>query len=94
MTTWLDSQPEMVVRTALGSDAEGSDLDERRFNLWLALVDLHLDELNSQRPLVEWEWRSGYQDGWSPRTAAFAAWAKNPHGNGQGGQAAINRACA
>ena len=77
MATWLDSQPARIIRNALGPDTDNRESDEHRFDLWLALVDLHLDQLNAKRPLVEWDWRGGYEDGWSPRTAAFAAWAKS-----------------
>jgi hypothetical protein len=71
VATWLDQQAARVVRSALGSDLDSRECDERRFNLWLALVDLHLAQLKAERSLVEWDWRSGYKDGWSPRAAAL-----------------------
>ena len=92
MTTWLDRQSASDVRHALGSDADSRECDEARFSLWLALVDLHLAQLNTQRPIVEWDWRCGYQDGWSPRTAAFAAWAKSRHRNDHAAPVVVNRA--
>ena len=85
MATWLDSQPATIIRSALGVGAADRECEEHRFNLWLALVDLHLEQLNVKRRLGGWDWRGGYEDGWSPRTAAFAAWAKNLQRDGQGG---------
>ena len=75
--TWLDWQSPVTVRRALGSVADRGQAAVRRFDLWLALVDLHLEELGSGRPGLVWEWRRAYADGWSPRTAAFAAWAND-----------------
>jgi len=66
MATWLDSQPTTIIRNALGPDTDNRESDEQHFDLWLALVDLHLEQLNLQRRLGEWDWRSGYEDGWSP----------------------------
>jgi hypothetical protein len=77
MMTWLDWQSPVTVRRALGSVADRGQAADRRFDLWLALVDLHLEELGSGRTGLVWEWRRAYADGWSPRTAAFAAWANN-----------------
>jgi hypothetical protein len=78
MTTWLDVQAPLSVRRALGV-ANDSDDAAGRFDLWLSLVDLHLAELRSRRSGLVWDWHRRYQDGWSPRTAAFAAWANNVH---------------
>jgi hypothetical protein len=78
MVTWLDTQPAATIRRALGLSADNSNKhDGEQFGLWLELVDLHLDQLRTERSHLEWEWRQGYEDGWSPRTAAFAAWAKH-----------------
>ena len=74
MGTWLDTQPASTIRCALTPAAthpEGSG----RFGLWLELVDLHLDQLRVERSQLDWEWDFAYDQGWSPRTAAFAAWA-------------------
>jgi hypothetical protein len=76
MTTWLDTQPATTVRCALGGTPR-TDEAERRYALWLRLVDLHLCQLRVERSRLTWEWRPAYDDGWSPRTAAFAAWAKH-----------------
>ena len=76
MGTWLDTQPSATIRCALTSAAARPD-GSRRFGLWLELVDLHLDQLRVQRSQLEWDWVSAYDRGWSPRTAAFAAWAKH-----------------
>jgi len=76
MGTWLDTQPWATIRCVLtpaGDHPDGS----RRFGLWLELVDLHLDQLRVERSQLDWEWESAYDQGWSPRTAAFAAWAKH-----------------
>ena len=93
MATWLDAQPTTIIRSALGAGADDHKSEERRFNLWLALVDLHLEQLNVQRPVGEWDWHSSYEDGWSPRTAAFAAWAKSAPRDGHGGPAVTGRGC-
>jgi hypothetical protein len=77
MMTWLDWQSPVTVRRALGSVADSGQAADRRFDLWLALVDLHLEELGGGRKGLVWEWRRAYTDGCSPRTAAFAAWANN-----------------
>jgi hypothetical protein len=76
MGTWLDLRSPVTVKRALGSVADGSNAD-RRFDLWLLLVDLHLEELRSVRSGLAWDWQRGYEDGWSPRSAAFAGWAQN-----------------
>jgi hypothetical protein len=78
MTTWLDWQSPVTVRLALGVANDGDDA-VGRFELWLSLVDLHLAELRSGRSGLVWDWQRRYEDGWSPRTAAFAAWANNVH---------------
>ncbi len=74
MTTWLDTQPAATVHRALGCPPR-TDEAEQRFHLWLRLVDLHLDQLHVERPQLAWDWHRAYGDGWSPRTAVFAAWA-------------------
>jgi len=77
MGTWLDTQPAAIIRRALDAGTDRTDDDQRRFGLWLELVDLHLDQLRAERSGLEWDWHRAYDDGWSPRTAAFAAWAKH-----------------
>ena len=77
MGTWLDTQPTTIIRCALAADTAPEDGTDQRYGLWLELVDLHLDQLRADRSGLEWEWRRAYEDGWSPRTAAFAAWAKH-----------------
>ena len=78
MGTWLDTQPTATIRRALGPSARNSDEDDgERFGLWMELVDLHLDQLRAERSDLEWDWQRAYDDGWSPRTAAFAGWAKH-----------------
>ena len=77
MGTWLDTQPTAIIRRALDAGTDRTDDDQRRFGLWLELVDLHLDQLRTERSDLEWDWHRAYDDGWSPRTAAFAAWAKH-----------------
>jgi hypothetical protein len=77
MVTWLDSQPTATIRHALPPSASGGDDAARRFDLWLVLVELHLEELRAKRSRLEWDWHESYAAGWSPRTAAFAAWAKH-----------------
>lgn len=78
MGTWLDTQPATIIRRALGAGTDpASDGAGRRYGLWLELVDLHLDQLHVERQQLEWDWQRAYDDGWSPRTAAFAAWAKH-----------------
>ena len=76
MGTWLDTQPAATIRSALTPAAAHWD-GSGRFGLWLELVDLHLDQLQVERSQLEWEWESAYDQGWSPRTAAFAAWIKH-----------------
>ena len=76
MGTWIDTQPADTIRLALTpatAHADGSG----RFDLWLDLVDLHLDQLRIERSQLEWDWESAYDQGCSPRTATFAAWAKH-----------------
>ena len=79
MGTWLDTQPAATIRCALRPGVarpDGSHPDDSaRFGLWLELVDCHLDQLHVERSQLDWEWESAYEKGWSPRTAAFAAWA-------------------
>ena len=77
MGTWLDTQPAAIIRRALDAGTDRTDDDQRRFGLWLELVDLHLDQLRAERSGLEWDWQGAYEDGWSPRTAAFAAWARH-----------------
>jgi len=77
MGTWLDTQPAAIIRCALDKGTDRTDDDQRRFGLWLELVDLHLDQLRAERSGLEWDWQGAYEDGWSPRTAAFAAWARH-----------------
>lgn len=79
MATWLDTQPTATIRRALAPSRHETDTEsgEPRFALWLELVDLHLDGLHGERHQLEWNWHRAYDDGWSPRTAAFAAWAKH-----------------
>ena len=77
MGTWLDTQPAAIIRRALDAGTDCTDDDQRRFGLWLELVDLHLDQLRAERSGLEWDWQGAYEDGWSPRTAAFAAWARH-----------------
>jgi hypothetical protein len=75
MLTWLDTQPPSIVRCAL---ADRNEVDQSaRFALWLVLVDLHLDQLHTGRHGLQWDWHLAYDSGWSPRTAALAAWADN-----------------
>jgi hypothetical protein len=81
MGTWLDAHPAATIRcagTPAGDHADGTHTGgSARFGLWLELVDLHLDELRVGRSQVDWDWVSAYDQGWSPRTAEFAAWAKH-----------------
>lgn len=79
MATWLDTQPTATIRRALAPSPHETDTEsgEPRFALWLELVDLHLDQLHVERHQLEWDWHRAYEEGWSPRTAAFAAWAKH-----------------
>lgn len=79
MGTWLDTQPTMIIRRALAANAIPAPEDgtDQRYGLWLELVDLHLDQLRVGRHQLDWDWQRAYEDGWSPRTAAFAAWAKH-----------------
>ena len=79
MGTWLDTQPTAIIRRALAPSRHERDTEsgEPRFALWLELVDLHLDQLRAERSGLEWDWQGAYEDGWSPRTAAFAAWARH-----------------
>jgi hypothetical protein len=76
MGSWLDTQPVATIRCAL-TPADVAPDGSGRFGLWLELVDLHLDQLHVERSQLDWEWESAYDQGWSPRTAAFAAWAKH-----------------
>lgn len=76
MGTWLDTQRAATILRALTTAADHPD-GSARFGLWLELVDLHLDQLSVERSQLDWEWESAYDQGWSPRTAAFAAWAKH-----------------
>lgn len=76
MGTWLDTQPAATIRSALTPAGARPD-DSDRFGLWLELVDHHLDQLHVERSQLDWEWESAYDQGWSPRTVAFAAWAKH-----------------
>ena len=77
MATWLDTQPTATIRRALDASTDRTDDDQQRFGLWLELVDLHLDQLRAERSGLEWDWQGAYEEGWSPRTAAFAAWARH-----------------
>jgi hypothetical protein len=89
--TWFDTLPHPEVadiaaeclEELLGADAAryleraGGD---RRFALWLHLVDHHLARLPAgPGPRAELPWRAAYDACWSPYLAAFAAWA----GDGQ-----------
>jgi len=76
MGTWLDTQPPATIRSALTPAGARPD-DSGRFDLWLELVDRHLDQLCVERSQPDWEWESAYDQGLSPRTAAFVAWAKH-----------------
>lgn len=76
MDTWLDTQPTVTVQLALDASLSGDDGPGCRFALWLELLDLHLDQLSTERSLLDWDWPDACAKGWSPRTAAFAAWAK------------------
>jgi hypothetical protein len=82
--TWLDRQPQAQVDAAIAELAAHPDLVSRyrdragtdgRYSLWLAMVDLHLEALPDTHSSLEWDWRRAYTSGWSPRAAAFAAWA-------------------
>lgn len=76
MGTWLDTQPAATIRCAL-TPVDTHPAGSGRFGLWLELVDLHLDQLRVERSQLDWDWESAYDHGWSPRTAAFAGWAKH-----------------
>jgi hypothetical protein len=84
--TWLDTQPRHHVEAALAVFDDQPDLAERyrdragsdrRYALWLALVDLQSETLPDGRRLRSWDWHTAYRTGWSPRAAAFAAWASS-----------------
>ena len=76
VATWFDLHPTATIRRASGLELCAGESADQRIILWLSLVDLRLDQLCNDRAALEWDWRQGYEDGWSPRTAAFAAWAK------------------
>jgi hypothetical protein len=73
ITTRLDQQPAPTVRRALDKFAYRGQQTNPRFDLWLALVYLHLRELRDTRRHLVWNWTRGDQDGWSPRVAAWAS---------------------
>jgi len=82
--TWLDSQPRHQVEAALEVFDQEPELakryveragHDRRYRLWLALVDLQISTLPDRSPRLAWDCRTAYRAGWSPRAAAFAAWA-------------------
>lgn len=82
--SWLDSQPRHQVEAALAVFDGDSELatrylhragHDRRYGLWLALVDLQMSTLPDRGPRLAWDWHIAYRAGWSPRAAAFAAWA-------------------
>lgn len=84
--SWLDSQPRHQVEAALVMFDDQPDLAERyrtragsdrAYTLWLALVDLQSETLPDRRRLRSWDWHTAYRTGWSPRAAAFAAWASS-----------------
>jgi hypothetical protein len=89
--TWFDTlpHPEVADRAAdcleelLGADA-GRYLEraggDRRFALWMHLVDHHLAGLPAVPGAgAELPWRTAYDACWSPYLAAFAAWAGDGH---------------
>ena len=82
--TWFDAQPRSQVEGALAVFDNDPDLArgyldragcDRRYALWLVLVDLQIGTLPDRGPRLAWDWQTAYQTGWSPRAAAFAAWA-------------------
>jgi hypothetical protein len=82
--TWLDSQPRSQVEGALAAFDNDPDFAkgylnragcDRRYALWLVLVDLQISTLPNRGPRLAWDWQTAYEAGWSPRAAAFAAWA-------------------
>lgn len=82
--TWLDRQPQSQVDAAIAELAGHPDLvsrlheragNDQRYSLWLAMVDLHIEALPDTHSTLDWDWRRAYKSGWSPRAAAFAAWA-------------------
>jgi hypothetical protein len=82
--TWLDSQPRSQVEGALAVFDNDPDFArgylnragcDRRYALWLVLVDLQVSTLPDRGPRLAWAWHAAYETGWSPRAAAFAAWA-------------------
>jgi hypothetical protein len=82
--TWLDRQPQAQVDAAIAELAGDPDLvaryyeragGDQRYSLWLAMVDLHIEALPDTHSTLDWDWKRAYRSGWSPRTAAFAAWA-------------------
>jgi hypothetical protein len=84
MMTWINAQPAEHVEAATALFAEHSDVTEhylalagsdRHYALWLWLVDLQLETLPGRRPELAWDWTAAYESGWSPRNAAFYAWA-------------------
>jgi hypothetical protein len=84
--TWLDSQARHQVEAALAVfDGDGEFAScyleragcDRRYALWLALVDLHIETLPDRGCRLACDWRIAYRTGWSPRAAAFAAWASS-----------------
>jgi hypothetical protein len=76
MATWFDTLPPELVDAAGG---EGG-----RYGLWMRLVRLHLDTLPAGEAVRTDAnaavWRERYENGWSPRQAAFAAWNAGPTG--------------
>jgi hypothetical protein len=86
--TWLDRlpHPEVADKAAacleeMLGPAEAVELLERadgdrRFALWLHLVDHHLADLPTPPTPSSLKWRDAYEAAWSPRDAAFAAWAR------------------
>ena len=63
--TWLDRQPPAQVDAALAEFSSNPDLVERyslqagnnrRYALWLAMVDLHIDTLPDPHCQLTWDW--------------------------------------
>ena len=76
MTSSIGAQPAAIMDPALGLDAVDRE-GEEWFELGLALVDLNLEQLRTERSSLEFDWCQAFEYGWSPLTAAFAAWAKS-----------------
>jgi hypothetical protein len=87
MSDWLGTHNESVVAAAQGHGD--------RFGLWIELVKLHLGTLPGggavevDRPADEW--RDRYETGWSPRQAAFAAWAYHTTSPGRQSRPPVDR---